>query len=118
MKVTSLDWKFSVSTQLQPDDLAYLVIAGFGTIVNNRPDGEAPGQPASTELQQMARHLGLRYVHLPIVPGRMTDADARALDMILASTQRPVLGFCRSGARSTSLWKRSRELAAAGAPAR
>jgi sulfide:quinone oxidoreductase len=114
MKIISLDRKFSVSSQLQPDDLAYLVVAGFGTIVNNRPDGEEPGQPTSSDLHAIAKHLGLRYDYLPIVPGRMTDADARMLNMILAGTQRPVLGFCRSGARSTSLWERSRELAAAG----
>ena len=86
--------------------------AGFGTFVNNRPDGEEVGQPTSAQIRAEAQRLGLRYVYLPIVPGGMTDADARALNEVLADADGPVLGFCRTGARSMSLWKRSRELAA------
>ena len=114
MTFIALDPRFSVSPQLRPDELALVLKAGFRTIVNNRPDGEEAGQPASSELRAEAQRLGIDYVHNPIIPGRMTDADARALNELLAGADGPVLGFCRTGARSMSLWKRSRELAASG----
>lgn len=112
MTFIALDPSFSVSPQLQSDELPLVLKAGFGTIVNNRPDGEEEGQPTSARLRAEAQRLGIEYVHIPIMPGRMTDADARALTEVLAGSDGPVLGFCRTGARSMSLWKRSRELAA------
>lgn len=114
MKFTALDPRFSVSPQLRPDELALVLKAGFRTIVNNRPDGEEAGQPTSDQLRSEARRLGIDYVHIPIMPGRMTDADVRALNQLLAGAKGRVLGFCRTGARSTRLWERSRELAASG----
>lgn len=114
MTFTDLDPRFSVSSQLRPDELRHVIEAGFDTIVNNRPDGEEAAQPTSAQLSAEAQRLGLRYVHLPIVPGGMTDADARALNEVLAGAKGRVLGFCRTGARSTRLWERSQELAALG----
>ncbi|MCS6759167.1 MAG: sulfur transferase domain-containing protein, partial [Candidatus Devosia euplotis] len=40
----------SVSEQIYPEDVAALKAAGFVTIVNNRPDGESPDQPAGAEI--------------------------------------------------------------------
>ena len=115
MTFIALDPRFSVSPQLRPDELALVLKAGFRIIVNNRPDGEEAGQPTGAQLSAEAQRLGIGYVHIPIMPGRMTDADARALSQVLDGAAGPVLGFCRTGARSMSLWKRSRELAASGA---
>ena len=114
MMFIGLDPGFSVSPQLRPDELSLVLEAGFRTIVNNRPDGEEAGQPTSSELRAEAQRLGIDYVHIPIISTRMTDADARALNEVLAGAKGRVLGFCRTGARSTRLWERSHELAAAG----
>lgn len=110
MTLTQLDAKLAVSPKVRPEDLAQLRSAGFRCVINNRPDGEAPEQPTSAELGAEAARLGLDYYHIPVVPGLVEDADALAFGKVLASTEGPVLAFCRSGARSTSLWKRSREL--------
>lgn len=114
MAFTALDPGFSVSPQLRPDELRLALEAGFNMIVNNRPDGEEAGQPTSEELRAEALRLGLDYVHIPVKPGQMTDSDARELGELLAGPGRRLLAFCRTGARSTSLWKRSHELAALG----
>jgi uncharacterized protein (TIGR01244 family) len=98
--------------QLTVDDIDQAAASGIRTIVNNRPDGEEPGQPASAELEAAARAAGLEYRHIPIAGGfrpERIEAMAEALE------QGPVLAFCRSGMRSTFLWALAR--AAGGAPA-
>ena len=111
MKITRIDPHVSVSGQLRREDLPLLAEAGYRAIVNNRPDGEEAGQPTDADLRGEAHRLGLLYCHIPIAHGHMTDADARALDDFVAKAGGPVLAFCRSGARSTALWTRSRALA-------
>lgn len=110
MTITPLDATLSVSPQVRLDDLAQLWAAGFRCIVNNRPDAEAPDQPTSAKLAVEAARLGLDYHYIPVVPGVVTESDALAFAKVLVGAQGPVLAFCRSGARSTSLWKRGREL--------
>ena len=111
MIITRLSPELAVSPQLYASDLESVRGSDFSTIVDNRPDGEEVGQPTASELAAEARRLGLAFIHIPIVPGRMEDADARALAEALAASDGPVLAFCRTGARSTNLWKRACELA-------
>ena len=96
---------FAVAGQLRPDDLAAIAAEGFRTIVNNRPDGEAPDQPTSDALEAEARRLGLDYAYIPVVPGQIGPEHAQALGRFLRDAARPVLAFCRTGNRSASLWK-------------
>ncbi len=96
---------FAVSGQIMPQDLPEVAALGFGTVINNRPDGEGSDQPPSEEVERAARAAGLRYVHLPVVSGAITPEQARAMREALASAQGPVLAFCRSGARSGKLYE-------------
>jgi len=111
MKITRLAADFSVSDQLQPEDLPRVREAGYRALVNNRPDSEEEGQPTAAQLRAEAHKLGLPYFYIPIVPGQIRDEDAIALKDAATAAAGPVLAFCRTGARSTSLWKRSVELA-------
>ena len=98
--------------QLTVGDVDEAAAQGIRLIVNNRPDGEEPGQPSSAEIEAAARAAGLDYRHIPIAggfPPEQVEAMAEALE------QGPVLAFCRSGTRSTFLWALAR--AARGAPA-
>lgn len=104
MKIAQLSPGFSASPQIAHEDLPALAAAGFRAIVNNRPDAEAPDQPRSGELEAEARRLGLDYVHIPIVPGQIEEAQVQRLRAFLARAQGPVLGFCRTGTRATQLW--------------
>lgn len=94
----------SVTTQLAPAEIAQFGVAGFRTIVNNRPDNEEPGQPTSAKLEAAARAAGLGYHHLPVAPGRFSDAEVDAFCDAIGGCDKPVLAFCKSGMRATSLW--------------
>jgi uncharacterized protein (TIGR01244 family) len=92
-------------SQVLPADIAATAHQGVRLIVNNRPDGEEPGQPSSADIEAAARAAGLDYRHIPVAGGfsaPQVEAMADALD------QGPVLAFCRSGTRSTYLWALAR----------
>jgi uncharacterized protein (TIGR01244 family) len=100
-----LDATTFVSGQIRPEDVANAATAGVRTIVNNRPDGEEPGQPAGAEIEAAARAAGLVYRHIPIAGG-FSEAQVEA--MAKALEEGPALAFCRSGTRSTYLWALAR----------
>jgi sulfide:quinone oxidoreductase len=104
MKSVRLTPNVSVAPQLTGHDLEEAAAAGFRTIVNNRPDGEAPDQPRSEELAAAAKRLGLEYRHIPVVSGQLTDAHIEAFKAAVAEGEKPVLAFCRTGTRSATLW--------------
>lgn len=87
--------------QLRPDDMDAVVAAGVALVVNNRPDGEEPGQPTSAEIEAAARAAGLDYRHIPVSGGIGPDQVAA---MAVAMEEGKLLAFCRSGQRSTLLW--------------
>jgi uncharacterized protein (TIGR01244 family) len=91
--------QFAVAPQVELDDFADIAALGFTHIINNRPDGEAPDQPSSTEAEAAAKAAGLSYVHAPFV-GQPT---AEAVKAVMASRGR-TLAYCRSGTRSVTAW--------------
>lgn len=95
--------QLAVCAFVPPDALAQLA-PKFRTIINNRPDGEEPGQPSSIEIEREARRLGLDYVHIPVVPGEIKDEQAAAFGRALTERKGPVLAFCKSGRRAVTLW--------------
>ena len=95
--------ELSVAPQISVDDVAEAARLGFKLIINNRPDGEAPGQPTSAEIEAAATAAGLKYVHIPVVGGP-TAAQVEAERALLAEAPGPVLAFCRSGTRSIVTW--------------
>jgi uncharacterized protein (TIGR01244 family) len=101
---------FSVAPQIELADVARAKAEGFVLLINNRPDGEAPGQPTSDEIQAAARAAGLGYAHIP-VRGGPTQEQAEAEHSLLAETDGPVLAWCRSGTRSIVTWSVGEALA-------
>lgn len=110
MNYTKVSDRVAVAGQVQPDDVGAIAAAGFVGIINNRPDDEAPDQPSALELEAAARRQGLTYWHVPVAPGAMTEGDARAFAAALDEAGGPVLAFCRTGNRSTALWKAAQAL--------
>ena len=104
MDFKRIDDHVSVSGQIQPGDVPALKAAGFTTIVNNRPDGESPGQPTGAEIEAAAKAAGLAYHAIPLgregVSPDMVEKTREALE----GSAGPVFCFCRSGTRSTTLW--------------
>jgi uncharacterized protein (TIGR01244 family) len=94
---------FSVSSQLELEDLSELAQLGFRHVINNRPDGEGLDQPSSLEVEAAAKAAGLTYVHAPFA-GPPPLAAIDALQQQLASATGPVIAYCRSGTRSITTW--------------
>jgi uncharacterized protein (TIGR01244 family) len=95
----------SVAPQLMPEAMAAVARAGFRSVINNRPDFEGgPEQPTSAVIEAAARAAGLEYRHLPVDGGYQSPQEIAAFAQLLAELPRPLLAFCRSGARSTRLY--------------
>ncbi len=114
MDVKRLAPDLSVAGQIRPADLAALARAGFRSVICNRPDGEGTDQPGFPEIDTAARAAGIEAHYLPVVSGRVSDGDAAAFGALLAGLPGPVLAYCRTGTRSTTLWSLSE--AARGRP--
>lgn len=93
---------------LDRDDIAALARMGVHTIINNRPDGEDPGQLPAAEARRVAEALGVAYHHIPITAASLCRADVDAFAAALHSAERPIVAHCRSGTRSTLLWALTR----------
>ena len=94
---------FAVSPQISLADVSAAAAQGFTLIINNRPDGEAPGQPAGERIESAARDAGLDYLWVPVL-GRPTPDQARAVRRAVDGACGKVLAYCRSGTRSINTW--------------
>lgn len=95
---------FYVAPQLEPDDFAEAAAMGIRTIINNRPDGEAPDQLPDAEARAAAEAHGLDYVHVPVVSGGLKPADVTAMREAIGAHEGPYVAYCRTGTRSCHLW--------------
>jgi uncharacterized protein (TIGR01244 family) len=94
-----------VAPQLTPEAMAEAARQGFRSVVNNRPDFEhGPDQPTNADIEAAARAAGLEYRFLPVDGGYQSSQEIAAFAALLAELPRPILAFCRSGARSGRLY--------------
>ena len=98
-----LDEKTLIGGQIQPGDVAQLKQLGVTMIVNNRPDGEDPNQPASADIQAAAEEAGIDYRFLPITRG-IGPSDVEEMREAMDACEGKLLAFCRSGTRSALAW--------------
>lgn len=95
-----LDDKTIICGQIDPTEVAALAGQGITMLVNNRPDGEDPGQPRAAEIEEAAEAAGIGYRFVPILRG-IGPADVEAMqDAIHSAGDGKLLAFCRSGTRS------------------
>jgi uncharacterized protein (TIGR01244 family) len=94
---------FFVSPQISVADVAQAKAQGFTLIINNRPDGESPGQPSADEIGEAARAAGLGYLFAPVV-GRPAPGAVAAVREAVDANPGLTLAFCRSGTRSICAW--------------
>ena len=103
MDVRTLTGELSVASQVSPADLRTIAAAGFRTVICNRPDDEDPDQPGYSEIMRAASAQGLQVRYLP-VSGKVTDEQGVAFGALMAELPTPVLAYCRTGMRSTTMW--------------
>ena len=98
--IRQLDDRTMVSGQIAPEEVAGLAEHGITVIVNNRPDGEEPGQPLAADIEAAAADAGIPYHFVPIIRG-IGPADVEEMQKALHETgDGKLLAFCRSGRRS------------------
>ena len=93
----------TVAGRLDRKDIDALAKAGVRTIINNRPDGEDPGQLPAAEARRIAEAQGIVYHHIPITAATLSRADVDAFAAVLRDAPAPVVAHCRSGTRSALL---------------
>lgn len=94
----------AAAPQIQASDIPAIAAAGYRVLINNRPDGEAPGQPASAEVERAAEAAGLEYHYYPLNAFNYPGDDLEAMAALFDDPEKPVFAFCRSGTRSCNLW--------------
>ena len=85
--------QFSVAPQIEAADVEVAKAQGFVKLINNRPDGEVPGQPANAEIERAARRFRLARDRLGLF-GRRPAGEG---DVHIAEP-------CRAGTRSITAW--------------
>lgn len=94
-----------VAPQLTPEAMAEAARAGFRSVINNRPDfEEGPQQPTNASIEAAALAAGLEYRFLPVNGVYQSPEEIESFAQLLQQLPRPILAFCRSGARSTRLY--------------
>lgn len=95
-----------VAGQLEPAAMAWAAQAGFRSVINNRPDYEGgPDQPTSAAMLAAAQAAGLSYAFLPVQGGYQSPEEIARFAELMAALPKPILAFCRSGARSGRLFQ-------------
>ncbi len=95
-----------VAPQLEPAAMAWAAQNGFKSVINNRPDFEGgPNQPTSAAMAAAAEAAGLRYAFLPVSGVYQTPEEIAQFAQLLGELPKPILAFCRSGARSGKLYQ-------------
>ena len=104
MDIKTLTSNLSISPQVLVFEIQAIAQAGFKAIICNRPDGEGPDQPSFKEIEQAANQYGLEAKYLPAESGKVRDEEGQAFGQLLHALPGPVLAYCRTGMRSTTLW--------------
>jgi uncharacterized protein (TIGR01244 family) len=98
--IRQLDDTVMVSGQVAPHEVAGLAEQGITVLVNNRPDGEEPGQSLAGDIENAAAAAGIAYHFVPIMRG-IGPADIECMQQALRQAEGgKLLAFCRSGTRS------------------
>jgi uncharacterized protein (TIGR01244 family) len=99
-----LDDTVTVAPQITIPDVAAIAAAGFRAIMNNRPDGEEPGQPDHETIAAEAARHGLAYHYVPVTNATLGPDAVAAFGKVVDEAGGAVLAHCRSGTRCAILW--------------
>ncbi len=100
----------SITGQVTPDQVPMLAENGIKTIINNRPDGEEPGQPTSADIAAAAKKAGLAYKEISFAGNELNQNHVEAFADFFNQAESPILVFCRTGARSTGIYEAAKNM--------
>jgi len=105
MDIHKLTDNYAVSEQITVEDIAEINAQGFKSIVCHRPDDEVDGQPSFDEISAAAEAVGIKMRHIPVTSAGLTMEAVRDMVDAIEEMDMPMLGYCRSGNRSTVIFK-------------
>lgn len=104
MDIREITSTYSVSPQIDPQDLSALREAGYTLIIDNRPDGEIPSSHQTDEMRAAAEAAGLKFIANPVIGGAITQDNVNAQGEAIATEAGRILAYCASGNRSSVVW--------------
>jgi uncharacterized protein (TIGR01244 family) len=67
-------------------------------------------QTPFADIAARAKELGLEIAHVPVGPMGVTEEAVAGMVDALDDFPRPMLGYCRSGARSTAIYQKTHHI--------
>lgn len=104
MNIRQITEDYAVAPQIEAADVARIAAAGFRSIICNRPDAEHPGNTPADAVREAAERAGLEFRYIPVTSGMITRENVADQAAALEALPRPVLAYCRTGARCTNLY--------------
>ena len=96
----------STAPQASPEDMGLVAKKGFASVMNNRPDFEHDdAQPTAQSVAEAARAAGMAFYDLPFSASRVTPELLVQFAQVVGQAKKPILLYCRSGARSTAIYR-------------
>lgn len=109
--LTRIDDSFSASPQIDAEDLTNIKAGGFKSVICNRPDSEDGGaHPDHDFLESEAKKLGLEFAYVPVMPGKIDDAQVARFKVAISTLPGPIVGYCRLGIRAKTLYERAKSI--------
>ncbi len=105
LQIKPLSAEIAACGQVRPEHIPAIAAAGYKALLCNRPDGESADQPMFRDIANAAEAHGLRVALVPVVSGRISEQDAEQMLATVEELPKPILAYCRSGARSAMLWR-------------
>ncbi|MGO2233662.1 MAG: TIGR01244 family sulfur transferase [Marinomonas sp.] len=106
---------YSVSEQINLDDIDTLAKSGVTLIICNRPDGEEEGQLPFADVAAYAEEKNIKAEHIPFAGGQMTASDITAFQAAIQHAEN-VHAYCRTGNRSSQIWQAAQEASTTETP--
>jgi uncharacterized protein (TIGR01244 family) len=103
MEIRQLTEDYAVAPQIGPEHVKLIKVAGFKSVICNRPDAEDGAVPHE-EIENAVREAGMEFRFIPVISGQITEQDVLDHAAALDELPKPVLAYCRSGARCTNLF--------------
>ncbi|MEB0010519.1 TIGR01244 family sulfur transferase [Glaciimonas sp. Gout2] len=105
---------FSITGQITVADLAAIGAAGYRSVMCNRPDAEGDAEQTDfSEIASEAHTIGLHAAYLPVVLHQINAQDVYSFRQLLIDLPPPVLAYCRSGRRASTLFQLAQDAASA-----
>ena len=106
LEITRHHVLLGTAPQASPEDMAVVAKQGFASVMNNRPDFEHDAdQPTAQSVADAAHAVGMGFYDLPFSASRVTPELLVQFAQVVGQAKKPILLYCRSGARSTAIYR-------------